>query len=266
MEKMYRAGEHVNFKYAKGKTDIFGRSFHPYYELFLLLGGEVEFVNSHTRQTVRPYQLIVVPPGEYHQLIVSENVDAYERCVLNIDAALFEPNVLQTALAGKETLTLVPSHRIAEQFLYLVECLSAVDEADFAHILTAVGTDIVFLIKRYTEQDEPATGTLHDISLKLIRYVDEHYTETIDLSALAEQFHFSVSSLCHIFKKDFGISIKKYISQKRIHAAHVALQQGQRPESVSVAYGFPNYSTFFRAYRKCFGIAPSKSVAISKQA
>ena len=44
-----------------------------------------------------------------------------------------------------------------------------------------------------------------------MHYIDEHYTQQLDLSSLSRRFHISVSSLCHIFKEDFGISIKKYI-------------------------------------------------------
>lgn len=94
-----------------------------------------------------------------------------------------------------------------------------------------------------------------------MKYIDEHYTEKIDLNSLSQMFHFSVSSLCHVFKSDFGISIKKYILQKRINGCHLALLQGEHSEAVCEAFGFSNYSTFFRAYKKQFGVAPSKSVA-----
>ncbi|MBQ7797484.1 MAG: helix-turn-helix transcriptional regulator, partial [Lachnospiraceae bacterium] len=84
--------------------------------------------------------------------------------------------------------------------------------------------------------------------------------EALDPNTLSEKFHFSVSSICHIFKEDFGISIKKCILQKRINAAHMALQRGERPEAVCAAYGFSNYSTFYRAYKNHVGVPPSKYV------
>ena len=131
---------------------------------------------------------------------------------------------------------------------------------DFKYILSAVGTDIVFLVKNHSDSHELLPGALHSISLELIRYIDEHYTEALNLNSLAQKFNFSVSSICHIFKEYFGISIKKYILQKRINAAHLALQQGHHPETVCASHGFSNYSTFYRAYKNHFGVPPSQTV------
>lgn len=258
--RLYCDYGNINFKYAKGKTDIYGNTFHTCYEFYLLLNGKVEFINNHTRQVIEPYQLIIVPPGQYHQFIVSDDIDNYERCVLNIYADHSEQNVLCNALVGKEILALPQSHRIINHFLYLIECISNVNETDLKYILSAVATDIVFLIKNHSGPQALLPGPLHTISMELIRYIDEHYTESLDLDTLSQIFHFSVSSLCHVFKEDFGISIKKYILQKRISAAHMALQRGVHPEEVSAAYGFSTYSTFFRTYKKQFGIPPSASV------
>lgn len=257
MKRIYRDGKHINFKYAKGKTDIYGKTFHAYYELYLLLNGKVEFINSHTRQFIHPYQLIIIPPGEYHQFIVSEDIENYERCVLNINSDFFEAGILKNALVGKEILTLSQSNRIIKNYLYLIQCISSVSEMDSKYILSAIGTDIVFLIKRHSSSHELSQGTLHPISLELMRYIDEYYKNALDLNTLSEKFHFSVSSICHIFKEDFGISIKKYILQKRINAAYIALQNGERPEAVCTDYGFSNYSTFYRAYKNYYGISPS---------
>ncbi len=260
MKKIYSESEHISFKYAKGKTDIYGKTFHAYYELYLLLNGKVEFVNNHTRQIIHPYQIIIIPPGEYHQFIVSGNIDDYERCVLNIYPDHFAPDILKNAFIGKEMLTLPQSHRIVDNYLYLMQCISSVSEMDFKHILSAVGTDIVFLIKYLSDSQKPLQGTLHPTSLALMRYIDEHYKEELDLNTLSQKTHFSVSSICHIFKEDFGISIKKYVLQKRINASYIALQNGEHPEAVCSNYGFSNYSTFYRAYKKYFGIPPSKHI------
>ena len=257
--KEFRNSNYVNFKYAKGKTDIYGKTFHDYYELFLLLNGDVEFINNHTRQTIKPFQLFIIPPGEYHQFIVTENIENYERCVIEIHPGLIDTGILDSALEGKEVISLTDGDRITKHFLYLIDCLSAVKDSDYPYILSAVTTDIIFLIKNSTDAGKLFNENLCPLSLKLMENLNEHFSEQLDLDLLSGIFYCSVSSMCHIFKRDFGISIKKYILQKRMNASKMALQCGEKPEDVSVRYGFSNYSTFYRDYKKNFGIAPSET-------
>ena len=257
--KEYRSSQYINFKYAKGKTDIYGRMFHDYYEIYLLLRGNAEFTNTHMKQTIVPFQMVLIPPGEYHQFVVNENIDNYERCVINIYPEFLPLDILKTAFCRKELLTLSESDRITKHFAYLMNCLSSVDESDFSHILSAVATDIIFLIKNSFEAQEVFNESFNHLSFNLISYIDEHFTEQIDLNMLSNRFFCSVSSLCHIFKSNFGISIKKYIIQKRINVAKIALQRGEKPEEISVKCGFSNYSTFYRDYKKYFGVTPSET-------
>lgn len=260
--KENRNSKYVNFKYAKGKTDIYGKTFHGYYEIYLFLNGNVEFINNHTRHILMPFQLVIIPPGEYHQFAVKDDIDSYERCVIDVYPELLESAILKKALSGKELISLNKTDRLTNHFFYLIECLSSVDNSDFSHVLTAVATDIIFLIKNSVETQQLFHGNLSPLSLKLMDYINEHYTEHLNLNMLSDVFYCSVSSICHSFEKDFGISIKKYIMQKRINAANMAIQRGEAPEAVSAEYGFSDYTTFFRNYKKHYGISPSKSKTI----
>ena len=62
---IYRKNKNVNFKHARGKKGVLGRMFHDYYEIFLLLNGDVEFIRDRIRQKITPLQLVVIPAGEY---------------------------------------------------------------------------------------------------------------------------------------------------------------------------------------------------------
>lgn len=257
-EIIYRDAKNINFKYAVGKVDIYGRLFHDFYEIYLLFGGDVEFISDNTRCALKPYTLVIIPPGEYHQYVTTGDMASYDRCVMCVYPEFLESDLLSAALFGKGLFTLQADHRIVEHFRYLKQCAHTLDDEDFAHVLTGVGTDIIFLIKNHAES-ELLPGSLRPISLALMKLINERYKEEIDLAMLSRHFHFSVSQLSHIFKEDYGISIKKYILQKRMNGARLSLQSGKGAEEVCAEYGFANYSTFYRAYVKYFGVAPSKT-------
>ena len=250
--------QHVDFKHAKGNIDIFGREFHEHYEIYLLIGGTAEYISSKTKQTITPFQLIVIQPGEYHNFVVTKNIESYERCIINIHSGFLSDEILQRAFENKEFLSLTESDRIVQNFLYLANSLSTVDQSDFAHILTAIATDIVMLIK-YSEESGPLASNTDGIASEIIKYIDAHYIEPLNLELLSKRLNYSVSSLCSSFKNAFGTTIKKFINQKRMIAAKIDLQKGESAEKTCRKYGFSNYSTFFRCYKKYFGVAPSES-------
>ena len=59
------------------------------------------------------------------------------------------------------------------------------------------------------------------------------------------------------FKEQTGYTIHSYLTEKRLLRARQLLQQGQPVTEVCYLCGYQDYSTFSRAYRKCFGTSPS---------
>lgn len=258
-DKKYATAKGVDFKYAKGETDIYGNTFHHRFELYLLLEGNVTLITDHARIALRPYQLAVISPEQFHQFTVKGNIDDYERCVLNLDVDFIDPTILKNALSGKDLLTLSPDERIVNNMLYLKEHLDGEKDSDMPYILPAVATDIVFCVKNTENSSKSSSGGIGMLSQEIMNHINSHYTEAIYLEALSKEFHVSISTLCHLFKKDFGITVKQYIIQKRLNAARFALNRGERSEEVCQKVGFTNYSAFFRLYKKQFGVSPSRS-------
>lgn len=249
----------IEFIYTKGSNNIYNSmQFHSYYELYFFLNGNVEYICNHFRHNLSPNQLIIIPPGEYHNLHVLGNANDYERCVLNIHPFFFEKNFPTEILKEKYILEFSDSDRITEHFRYLINCRKHISKQDYETILSAVATDIMYLIK-YSKKSHLNSNSYHDtIPAQLIKYIDKNFTNDISLDSIAKKFNYSVSHICHIFKESYGISIKQYILQKRLNCVHAEILQGKKVQKVSQAYGFKNYPAFFRIYKKTFGIAPSK--------
>jgi len=90
-------------------------------------------------------------------------------------------------------------------------------------------------------------------------YIDLHFTEA-DLchASLGEQFHCSPSKIQKAFPKEMGISLSAYIEKKRMELANELLLRGEDSVSeVAKKCGFTNDNTFYKAYRRTFGHAPT---------
>ena len=91
---------------------------------------------------------------------------------------------------------------------------------------------------------------------EIIQYIDTHIRNKLSLSELSTELHFSTYYLCHSFKKYTNISLKKYILDKKMELAKQLLPLYSVTE-VSEKIGFNTYSSFFRVFKKQFGVSPS---------
>ena len=248
--------EKASFSYAKGQNNVFPSMFHNFYEIYFLINGEVEFICGSIRKNLKPFDIVVIPAGEYHQFI-SKSHD-YERCVLNVEPDLLSDKILKEAFGNKRILRLNENHRIMKHLLYLKELSQTENDDDFKTIVEAVATDIVFLIKKTEDSAIFEEIGLQRLSVEVMKYINAHYRENINLNKLADVFFVSVSTICHYFKEDFGVSIKQYILEKQMNEANYLISNGHRTQEVSALLGFENYSTFFRAYKKRFGFSPKE--------
>ena len=80
-------------------------------------------------------------------------------------------------------------------------------------------------------------------------YVDQHYTEDLNRSVLTDIFFMDSDYASKLFKKEFGISFKNYIINKRIDAAKDLLSSTNLPINLVAAnVGYENYSYFTRLF------------------
>src|SRR3954467_9479462 len=91
-------------------------------------------------------------------------------------------------------------------------------------------------------------------------YIDKHMHEPIKVSQLAALVEVHPVYFARAFKASCGISVLRYVRQKRVLAAS-ATMLGKKPvRLVDVAnqFGFADQAHFSRVFRQEFGASPSK--------
>ena len=73
---------------------------------------------------------------------------------------------------------------------------------------------------------------------------------------LAKRFYLSKTHLNRIFKQSTGTTVWEYITIKRLFLAKELIAAGRQPTDVCTQCGFKDYTTFFRSYKRHFGISP----------
>ncbi|MBI9103984.1 MAG: response regulator [Spirochaetales bacterium] len=89
-------------------------------------------------------------------------------------------------------------------------------------------------------------------------YIDNHFSENIDLNAVAKEAGFNPVYFSSLFKKEAGINFKEYLLQKRIETAKELLVSGNDTiMMISETVGYKDVRYFSRIFAKTVGIKPN---------
>lgn len=95
-----------------------------------------------------------------------------------------------------------------------------------------------------------------DLLNRLLIYVEANLAEKITLEETAEHFWISTTTLSSLFSKRMGISFYQYVLKRRLREARDRIAQGMPIENAAAKVGFSDYSAFYRAFRREYGVSP----------
>ena len=91
----------------------------------------------------------------------------------------------------------------------------------------------------------------------VIVFVENRIQEKIDYSELEIATGFSLAHIRDVFVKETGISLSRYILNRKIaNASFEILYSRQNIFDIALKYGFSNHDTFTRAFKRVTGITP----------
>lgn len=94
---------------------------------------------------------------------------------------------------------------------------------------------------------------------RIQKYIDENYgDQSLCLSRISDLFHISESYFSFLFKKAVGVNFSAYLEQIRMtQAKHLLETTDIKITDLYVAVGYNNLTSFRRAFKKKYGVAPN---------
>ncbi|WP_246021042.1 AraC family transcriptional regulator [Paenibacillus lentus] len=100
------------------------------------------------------------------------------------------------------------------------------------------------------------------------QYMEEHFHEPLSIAQLAEMANISPKYFGDLFKKNFGKSAMKYLSELRINQAkRYLLSSGEqlRLREIALMVGYSDEFYFSRKFKKEVGLSPTDYIKQAKQ-
>jgi len=88
-------------------------------------------------------------------------------------------------------------------------------------------------------------------------FIDGHYSQPLDLSAIADEAYFSKFHFIRLFKSAYGRTPHHYLIKVRIDHAQRLLAKDVPVAEVSMRVGFESSTSFAALFKKQTGMSPS---------
>ncbi len=118
--------------------------------------------------------------------------------------------------------------------------------------------DIYSLYKYAATIDNYVKSNNNKIINKLLKYIDENYTEQLSVDFLANKIGLNSFYLLHMFKEKVGISLHQFLIQTRIKKTKKFFLRENNILNIALNCGFYDQSHYIRNFKRYVGITPQK--------
>ena len=103
------------------------------------------------------------------------------------------------------------------------------------------------------------------IAKDIQRMISTEYRSQLSLAKIAERYGYSEDYTIRLFKKEVGMTPYQYLLRERLLQAECLLLTTEKSiAEISREVGYNDFSTFYRDFRKRYGVSPSEKRAEDK--
>jgi AraC-like DNA-binding protein len=229
---------------------------HDFYEIMILFKDNISFVTDESVQHLYANNLIIIPPLKYHHAQVTESTD-YKRLILWFTINIEGHKEFDQLLKNISVVNFSENEEIISYIYMFLNLIHHCDKKHLYEIAEAFITNLLFTI-RYSNVVYEKQIHFNPIVAEVVEYLNSNLHQQNTLKALSKHFAISSSHLAKLFKSTMHISIINYVREKQLLQAKKDILDGKKPTLVYFDYGFNDYSSFYKSFKKQFGVSPNK--------
>ena len=254
-------------QYTSFEPDSIPLHSHTFYEIIYCEDGYIHYLIGDKRYHIHSGDIILIPPGISHRPLFYDQMSAYfSRISVQLSSELLRhitklcPDSFLERLQSRDHF-LLRTEGTGYKYLetYFKQILSESNQSMPLWDVSLYGNTCVLLVHLcralISSENSFPSENRENIDL-IISYIEKHYEEKLSLEETAHRFHISTSTLSKLFFNKLGISFYHYVTQRRLINSKLKIEQGNSMEEVALTCGFCDYSAFYRAFKKEYGLSP----------
>lgn len=237
---------------------------HKDFEISLVLDGTLSVITQDGSTTFSSNDIFVMSPFQSHEISAKEPALILS---LQLSPNFFKNYYHQinqiefTKLLLDSTNSIIRSQLIELALIYF-------ENTDYTSIKCAILVNQIFLylLENHDyhiipQKEQRASIAKGKRMRKIMHYIDEHYTEKLLLSDIAETEGLDLYYLSHFFKECFGITFQNYLMKIRCeHARQLLLLTDYSLLDICIGCGFSDSKYFNKGFLEQYGCPPKCTV------
>lgn len=268
--------------------------YHTFHKCLFVISGELNYTIEGHDFSLRDGDLIWVPAYEAHKLQVNEQ-KTYRRLVLYISPDYInyissEASGILKLIGNEYTYVLkqlsqhmnVYSENLFENTSVLIRHLQEVAQINelrssdkdhqektesirvlnrqfYLNSLFCAWLQSYFEVLLHHIHENKIYGAIENKEISIIiEYIKANLESRITVDSIADYIHMSKYHLMRKFKEIKGMSIHQYIIHERLLRSRQLMKEGYALTEISYLVGFPDYTSFARAFKKMYLLSPKQ--------
>lgn len=242
-------------KYEIGSVDV---HWHDFYEIELVLSGEGIHTINNTEYEWKKGEIHFLRLTDFHKINLTKK--GFVHLIQISSYAISEDIIKRVSLIPNNIVTYLSE----SNFQYVNMLCELVEERVNSSkkynemiVNDALNLILNILIDSMEVSLNNSDTTIENRIANIIKYMNEHFTEDLNLDRVAGMFYVSKSHLCYYFKNRMGTTILNYIKDLRLaHAAKLVVTTQIKSIDIGLECGYTSVSNFLRDFKKKYGVSP----------
>lgn len=244
---------------------------HPFYEMILILSGQVNYLSEDGRREMNSGELLWIPPDTRHMVSLQPDCKCYDRLIVHIDPDFLSDTVRRESLPPWDGAAVS-----ADRMVFLdAEAVSSLDlralieRFDTAGKLDAHSSEVMLrslLLLLYVligqlirDQKVLVPAASNELIGKAISFLHLHYTDAdLNVEKAADRLFISREHLSRLFREYTGETIHDYLTGLRLERCRERILTGEDILVACMESGFAGYNSFYKACRQAYHCSPSE--------
>ncbi len=235
---------------------------HDYVEIYVYVSGEIDFLLDNECIRLQRGDVVLAHENVLHKPLVRSRVP-YERFFIGLPADAFsymDHSADPLAFLHKGGSLLKLNETQYQELLQGLRQISHDIEQEEPHYVLCAGLMRVLRILNMAEPGGPcrqAGSNAEQLVADVLAYLELYADEVGTVHSIADMFHVNASYLSTTFHDRMGVTLKQYITAKKIAVAKNMLAAGKTVSDAAFACGFSTTSHFISVFRRLTGITPN---------